>query len=41
MTANITVNVQTAENVLKVPSAALKFKPMSPAARQAQAAGKT
>jgi HlyD family secretion protein len=28
MTANITVNVQTAENVLKVPSAALKFKPV-------------
>jgi HlyD family secretion protein len=27
MTANITVNVQKAENVLKVPTAALKFKP--------------
>jgi HlyD family secretion protein len=32
MTANITVDVQKAENVLKVPAAALKFKPATPGA---------
>jgi HlyD family secretion protein len=30
MTANITIDVQKAENVLKVPTAALKFKPAVP-----------
>lgn len=40
MTANITVDVQKAENVLKVPAAALKFKPAMPGSQAGVWAGR-